>query len=80
MKNLNFLHLQLDLLQRQVTTLTDTHINAEDRTNKAKTEYAVIKAKYLILEEQFMEEKSRAEERILQEQKRFVFETIFKVT
>lgn len=64
------MHLQLDLLQRQVTNLTDTQSNVEDRTNRAKTEYAVLKAKYLILEEQFLEEKNRADERLLQEQKR----------
>jgi Rab11 family-interacting protein 3/4 len=62
---------KLEVLQRQVTTLADTQINVEDRTSKAKTDYAVLQARYHMLEEQLRETELRAEERALEEQKRY---------
>ncbi|XP_037909280.1 rab11 family-interacting protein 4A isoform X6 [Hermetia illucens] len=61
---------QLDLLQRQVTDLADTRNTVEDRTTRTKTEYAVLQARYHMLEEQFRESELRAEERLAEEQKR----------
>ncbi|XP_013114632.1 rab11 family-interacting protein 4B isoform X2 [Stomoxys calcitrans] len=61
---------QLELLQRQVTDLADTQVIAEDRTTRTKTEYAVLQARYHMLEEQFRESELRAEERLAEEQKR----------
>lgn len=49
------LSFQLELLQRQVTDLADTQVIAEDRTTRTKTEYAVLQARYHMLEEQFRE-------------------------
>lgn len=43
---------QLEILQRQVSTLADSQSNAEDRTSRTKTEYAVLQARYHMLEEQ----------------------------
>ncbi|XP_037909283.1 rab11 family-interacting protein 3 isoform X9 [Hermetia illucens] len=60
----------LDLLQRQVTDLADTRNTVEDRTTRTKTEYAVLQARYHMLEEQFRESELRAEERLAEEQKR----------
>ncbi|XP_075164112.1 rab11 family-interacting protein nuf isoform X8 [Haematobia irritans] len=60
----------LELLQRQVTDLADTQVIAEDRTTRTKTEYAVLQARYHMLEEQFRESELRAEERLAEEQKR----------
>lgn len=62
---------KLEILQRQVTTLADTQINVEDRTSRAKTDYAVLQARYHMLEEQLRETELRAEERALEEQKRY---------
>lgn len=62
------LNLKLELLQRQVTNLAD---NTEDRTTRAKTDYAVLQAKYHMLEEQLRENELRYEERLQDEQKRY---------
>lgn len=56
----------MELLQRQVTNLADV----DDRTSRAKTDYAVLQAKYHMLEEQLRETELRSEERLLEEQKR----------
>ncbi|XP_037879906.1 rab11 family-interacting protein 4B isoform X8 [Glossina fuscipes] len=62
---------ELELLQRQVTDLADTQNNiADDRTTRTKTEYAVLQARYHMLEEQFREAELRSEERLAEEQKR----------
>ncbi|XP_037936595.1 rab11 family-interacting protein 4B isoform X2 [Teleopsis dalmanni] len=61
---------QLELLQRQVTDLASTQNIAEDRTTRTKTEYAVLQARYHMLEEQYRESDLRAEERLAEEQKR----------
>ncbi|XP_065358844.1 rab11 family-interacting protein 4A isoform X2 [Calliphora vicina] len=61
---------QLELLQRQVTDLTDTKTTVEDLTSRTKTEYAVLQARYHMLEEQFREAEFRAEDRLAEEQKR----------
>ncbi|XP_059609078.1 rab11 family-interacting protein 3 isoform X4 [Phlebotomus argentipes] len=61
---------QLELLQRQVTNLADTQNNVEDITTRTKTEYAVLQARYHMLEEQLRECEMRAEERIAEEQRR----------
>ncbi|XP_030384929.1 rab11 family-interacting protein 4B isoform X2 [Scaptodrosophila lebanonensis] len=61
---------QLELLQRKVDDLSDTQNIAEDRTTRTKTEYAVLQARYHMLEEQFRESELRAEERLAEEQKR----------
>lgn len=61
---------KLELLQRQITSLTDTHMNTEDRNIRAKTDYAVLQTKYQMLEDQLRETEMRCEERILEEQKR----------
>ncbi|XP_052861324.1 rab11 family-interacting protein 4B-like isoform X2 [Anopheles cruzii] len=61
---------QLEILQRQVTNLADTQSNVDDRTSRTKTEYAVLQARYHMLEEQLRETELRAEERLTQEQKR----------
>ncbi|XP_030384934.1 rab11 family-interacting protein 4B isoform X6 [Scaptodrosophila lebanonensis] len=61
---------RLELLQRKVDDLSDTQNIAEDRTTRTKTEYAVLQARYHMLEEQFRESELRAEERLAEEQKR----------
>ncbi|XP_034659670.1 rab11 family-interacting protein 4B-like isoform X1 [Drosophila subobscura] len=61
---------QLELLQRKVDDLSDTQNIAEDRTTRTKTEYAVLQARYHMLEEQFRESELRSEERLAEEQKR----------
>ncbi|KPU77958.1 uncharacterized protein Dana_GF24596, isoform B [Drosophila ananassae] len=61
---------QLELLQRKVDDLSDTQNIAEDRTTRTKTEYAVLQARYHMLEEQYRESELRAEERLAEEQKR----------
>uniref|UniRef100_U5EP68 Putative centrosomal protein nuf n=1 Tax=Corethrella appendiculata TaxID=1370023 RepID=U5EP68_9DIPT len=61
---------QLEILQRQVTNLADTQNNVDDRTSRTKTEYAVLQARYHMLEEQLRETELRAEERLAEEQKR----------
>lgn len=62
---------KLEQLQRQVTNLTDTHMNSEDKHSRAKTEYAVLQAKYHMLEEQLRETELRYEDRLSDEQKRY---------
>lgn len=47
--------LQLQILQQQVTDLADTQVIAEDRTTRTRTEYAVLQARYDMLEEQLRE-------------------------
>ncbi|XP_055619638.1 rab11 family-interacting protein 4A isoform X12 [Toxorhynchites rutilus septentrionalis] len=61
---------KLEILQRQVTNLADTQNNVEDRTSRTKAEYAVLQARYHMLEEQLRESELRAEERLAEEQKR----------
>ncbi|XP_031632511.1 probable serine/threonine-protein kinase DDB_G0286465 isoform X2 [Contarinia nasturtii] len=61
---------QLEILQRQVSTLADSQSNAEDRTSRTKTEHAVLQARYHMLEDQLREVEIRAEERLNEEQKR----------
>ncbi|XP_034120618.1 rab11 family-interacting protein 4B isoform X6 [Drosophila guanche] len=61
---------RLELLQRKVDDLSDTQNIAEDRTTRTKTEYAVLQARYHMLEEQFRESELRSEERLAEEQKR----------
>lgn len=62
---------KLEQLQRQITNLADTQMGSDDRTTRAKTEYAVLQAKYHMLEEQQRETELRAEERVVEEQKRY---------
>lgn len=62
---------KLELLQRQITNLADTQMNTDDRTTRAKTEYAVLQTKYHMLEEQLRETELRSEERLVEEQKRY---------
>lgn len=62
---------KLELLQRQITNLADTQMNSDDRTTRAKTEYAVMQTKYHMLEEQLRETELRGEERLVEEQKRY---------
>lgn len=62
---------KLELLQRQITNLADTQMSTDDRTTRAKTEYAVLQTKYHMLEEQLRETELRAEERLIDEQKRY---------
>ncbi|KAM7354878.1 rab11 family-interacting protein nuf isoform 4-T4 [Cochliomyia hominivorax] len=66
-QNINY---KLELLQRQVTDLTDTKTTVEDLTSRTKTEYAVLQARYHMLEEQFRDAEFRAEDRLAEEQKR----------
>uniref|UniRef100_A0AAG5DRV6 FIP-RBD domain-containing protein n=1 Tax=Anopheles atroparvus TaxID=41427 RepID=A0AAG5DRV6_ANOAO len=61
---------RLEILQRQVTNLENTQSNVDDRTSRTKTEYAVLQARYHMLEEQLRETELRAEERLAEEQKR----------
>jgi Rab11 family-interacting protein 3/4 len=62
---------KLELLQRQITNLADTQMNTDDRTTRTKTEYAVLQTKYHMLEEQLRETELRAEEKLVEEQKRY---------
>lgn len=62
---------KLELLQRQITNLADTQMNSDDRTSRAKTENAVLQTKYEMLEETLRETELRAEERLVEEQKRY---------
>lgn len=62
---------KLEQLQRQITNLADTQMGSDDRTTRAKTEYAVLQTKYHMLEEQLRETELRAEERLVEEQKRY---------
>lgn len=50
-----FVLLQLEILQRQVTNLADTQSNVDDRTSRTKADYAVLQARYQMLEEQMRE-------------------------
>lgn len=61
---------KLELLQKQVTNLADTQNIVEDRTTRTKTEYAVLQARYHMLEEQLRESELRSDERLTEEQKR----------
>ncbi|XP_062717146.1 rab11 family-interacting protein 4 isoform X4 [Aedes albopictus] len=61
---------KLEILQRQVTNLADTQNNADDRTSRTKADFAVLQARYHMLEEQLRETELRAEERLAEEQKR----------
>jgi Rab11 family-interacting protein 3/4 len=58
---------KLEMLQQQVTSLAD---NSENKHARAKTETAVLQAKYHMLEEQLRETELRYEERLVDEQKR----------
>lgn len=62
---------KLELLQRQITNLSETQMSTDDRTTRAKTEYAVLQTKYHMLEEQLRETEMRSEERLVDEQKRY---------
>lgn len=71
LENVQDISYKLELLQRQVTDLAETKNNiADDRTTRTKTEYAVLQARYHMLEEQFRESELRSEERLAEEQKR----------
>lgn len=61
------LNQKLELLQQQVTNLAD---NSENKHARAKTETAVLQAKYHMIEEQLRETELRSEERLADEQKR----------
>lgn len=61
------LNQKLELLQQQVTSLAD---NSENKHARAKTETAVLQAKYHMMEEQLRETELRCEERLVDEQKR----------
>ncbi|XP_037041637.1 rab11 family-interacting protein 4B isoform X6 [Bradysia coprophila] len=61
---------KLEILQRQVTNLADSQNTVDDRTSRTKTEHAVLQARYHMLEEQLRDVELRADERILEEQKR----------
>lgn len=52
MENNFSFHLQLEILQRQVTNLADSQSTVDDRTSRTKTEHAVLQARYHMLEEQ----------------------------
>lgn len=65
------LNLKLELLQRQITNLADTQMSSDDKTSRAKTGLAVLQTKYDMLEEQLRETEARAEERLVEEQKRY---------
>lgn len=62
--------LQLEILQRQVTNLADTQNNVDDIKSRTKADYAVLQARYHMLEEQLRDVELRAEERLAEEQKR----------
>ncbi|XP_073837519.1 rab11 family-interacting protein nuf isoform X5 [Musca autumnalis] len=68
--NVQDINYKLQILQQQVTDLADTQVIAEDRTTRTRTEYAVLQARYDMLEEQLRETELRAEERLAEEQKR----------
>ncbi|XP_063705557.1 rab11 family-interacting protein 4B isoform X3 [Culicoides brevitarsis] len=61
---------QLEILQRQVTNLADTQNNVDDIKSRTKADYAVLQARYHMLEEQLRDTELRAEERLAEEQKR----------
>lgn len=61
------LNQKLELLQQQVTSLAD---NSENKHARAKTETAVLQAKYHMMEEQLRETELRCEGRLVDEQKR----------
>lgn len=62
--------MQLEILQRQVTNLADTQNNVDDIKSRTKADYAVLQARYHMLEEQLRDAELRAEERLAEEQKR----------
>lgn len=62
---------KLEQLQRQITNLADTQMNADERSSRAKTENAVLQTRYDMLEEQLRETELRSEERLVEEQKRY---------
>lgn len=70
MEDVQDISYKLELLQRQVTDLADTKSTVEDLTTRTKTEYAVLQARYHMLDEQFREAELRAEDRLAEEQKR----------
>lgn len=59
---------KLEQLQQQITNLADTQMSG---TTRAKTENAVLQTKYEMLEEQLRDTEARAEERLMDEQKRY---------
>ncbi|XP_063705640.1 rab11 family-interacting protein 4B isoform X4 [Culicoides brevitarsis] len=61
---------KLEILQRQVTNLADTQNNVDDIKSRTKADYAVLQARYHMLEEQLRDTELRAEERLAEEQKR----------
>ena len=61
---------QLEILQRQVTNLADTQNNVDDIKSRTKADYAVLQARYHMLEEQLRDTELRSEERLAEEQKR----------
>jgi chromosome segregation ATPase len=70
LEDVHDLNHKLELLQKQVTNLADTQNIVEDRTTRTKTEYAVLQARYHMLEEQLRESELRSDERLAEEQKR----------
>lgn len=68
-KSSNSLNFQVEILQRQVTTLAATQTSADDQTTRTKTENAVLQARYYMLEEQLRECEMRADQRFAEEQK-----------
>lgn len=62
--------MQLEILQRQVTNLADTQNNVDDIKSRTKADYAVLQARYHMLEEQLRDTELRGEERLAEEQKR----------
>lgn len=60
---------QVEILQRQVSTLAATQTNADDQTTRTKTENAVLQARYYMLEEQLRECEMRSDQRLVEEQK-----------
>lgn len=65
----NFVTPQVEILQRQVSTLAATQTTADDQTTRTKTENAVLQARYYMLEEQLRECEMRTEQRLAEEQK-----------
>uniref|UniRef100_A0A336LS76 CSON015498 protein n=1 Tax=Culicoides sonorensis TaxID=179676 RepID=A0A336LS76_CULSO len=61
---------KLEILQRQVTNLADTQNNVDDIKSRTKADYAVLQARYHMLEEQLRDTELRGEERLAEEQKR----------
>lgn len=53
-----------------MTNLADTQNNVDDIKSRTKADYAVLQARYHMLEEQLRDAEMRAEERLAEEQKR----------